>query len=145
MNNRAPYTNNSHLSCHRIIEKYAWKGLWRGYITYQSWKKKKSHVWNTTQIKSGSAPNDSCSSTGVKRSADNQEIQSQISSTVEFILKGLVFIILLFSNPIIVMFGWIECISSLISVWSHIFPVNDDFWLTLQILCPSILKNKSLD
>lgn len=106
---------------------------------------KNNHVWNTTQIKPGNTPNDSYFSIGVKRSADNQEIESQISSTVEFILKGLVFIILLFSNPIIVMFGWIGCISSLISVWSHIFPVNDDFWLTLQILCPSVLKNKSLE
>lgn len=104
---------------------------------------KKNHIWNNTQIKSESTPNNSCFSTGVKRSADNQEIQSQISLTVEFILKGLVFIILLFSNPIIVMFGWTECISSLISVWSHIFPFNDDFWLTLQILCSSIFKNKS--
>jgi len=105
MMNKAPYNNISHLRYYRIIEKNAWKGLWRGCIIYQSWSKKISDVQNTTKIKSGSMPSDFSSSTGVKRSADNQEIQSLISSTVEFILKGLVFIILLFSNPIIVMFG----------------------------------------
>lgn len=67
-------------------------------------KKKKNHFWSFIQIKSGTTLNDSCFSTGVKISADNQEIQSQIFSTLEFILQGLVFIILLFSNPIIVMF-----------------------------------------
>lgn len=49
----------------------------------------------------------------------------------EFSPEGLIYLILLFSNPIAIMLRWIEYISSFISVQSHI-SCNDDFWLTLQ-------------